>query len=162
MYIRIFAATDNSPAGTFALGYTRALMAIAPVRIASLTGGCLGPWVPYAQLMTTPMEGRMVNCVCGPPDKWSWHMKIAAPKKDTTLEEIAGRVGLHTAEALRNVMFFCDLPTNNQQTVELMKFECRITPVPAFRDAVAGSILIPVPVIDHAAFRELVLGKGSA
>jgi hypothetical protein len=173
MYIRLFAATDSSPAATFALGYTRALMALAPVRVVSLTGGYQGAWAPYARLLATPMEGRMVNCVCGPPSRWTWRMKIAAPERDATakqvaecetaeIETITGRAGLHTAEALRNIMFFCDLPLDDYQTAELMKFECRITPVPAFRDVVDSSVLVPVPVLDHAAFRELVLGKGSA
>lgn len=169
----MFAATDDSPAAMYALGYTRALMALAPVRIVSLTGGYQGAWAPYARLLATPMEGRMVNCVCGPPSRWTWRLKIAAPEKDAPPEQVAecetaqietitGRAGLYTTESLRNIMFFCDLPLDVYQTAELMKFECRVTPMPAFRDAVKGSILVPVPVVDHAAFRELVLGKGSA
>ncbi len=173
MYIRLFAATDHSPVAVFALWYARALMAIAPLRVASLTGGFAGLWAPYASLMATPMEGQMINCVCGPPNKWTWHMKIEAPvheqaspnspaRNPPRLETITGRAGLHTKEAIRNVMFFCDLPVDHHQTAELLKFECRITPVPAFRDAVPGSRLLPIPIENHAAFKELVLGTGSA
>lgn len=205
MYIRLLAATDRSPVAVFALGYARSLMAIAPVRVVSLTGGFTGAWAPYADLMATPMVGVMINCVCAPPEKWTWRQRIAAPTKEDHIEleriarivdgeiprdgiishfsravaarqippesatppkvaseVITGRVGLHTAKAHRNVMFVCSLPVDRHQTDELLKFECRITPVAAFRDAIAGSVLIPLPVADPPAFRDLVIGQGSA
>lgn len=81
-YIRYLAATDPSPFGLVALEYLKGLLRIGRVRLASMTGGLHeAPWISYAQLLVTPMEGDYVNVVCCDPSRWTWVQKVAMPER---------------------------------------------------------------------------------
>jgi hypothetical protein len=107
-YVRYFAATDSTPIGHVALDYLKSLLRVAPVRVASLSGGMTGPWEHYAALMVTQMNGPFVNVVCCDPSRWTWVQSVPMPRRlvDGTLdlsESASGRQELYT-QGVRNVL----------------------------------------------------------
>lgn len=122
-FIRYFAVTDESPIGLAALEYCKALNRIAPVRVASVSGGLVGPWDDMTELLMTPMAGTFVNAVCTHPS--SWRQSLAVPMYKAEIDEkrtahgpdaqvnatpdgfAHGAVSLYT-EGHRNVLFVVD------------------------------------------------------
>lgn len=117
-FIRFMAVTDESPIGLAALEYCKAMVRVAPVRIASVSGGLVGAWEAMDALQMTPMTGAYVNAVCTHPSQW--RQQLAVPMHKPVTEQGAsdpsperlfspdgfarGDVSLYT-EGVRNVLF---------------------------------------------------------
>ncbi len=171
MYIRFFATTDEqSPVSQLALEYLRSLVRIAPVRV--IDPARMGPaihdgaWARYDALFHTPMFGQMVNVVCTAPSRWTWLHTIRAPKTDdpkAELETISDRLELYTAD-VRNVLICATrsgwtFPLSAAELETAKKYQAVITPIESeFIRHIGEIVRIPVPVKDHAAFRDAVLG----
>jgi hypothetical protein len=177
-YIRYFATTDDSPTGKLALEYMKGMLRLGPVRVLSVTGGVQGGWVPYAQLLSTPMSCPFVNVVCCHSERWAWKQVI--PTMDLAgapLDTIEGRLELYTA-GVRNVLLAGpDDPPHilSPAAVTSLRYEAIVVPstrlqvhwaamlgvgsevLAGGKDAFAPAV-IPVPVADHDAFRAAVLG----
>ncbi len=138
--IRYLAATDPSPIGTLALAYLKGLLRIAPVRLGSMTGGLVGQWEAFGQLLVTPMDGELVNVVCCDPGRWTWVQNVPMPKRlrsgETVMsaEVASGQQELYT-DGLRNVLLTNERAPSrltNDQLITALRYEQVVVP-----DAVA-------------------------
>ena len=172
MFIRLFADTTGSAASDVALEYMRSLMRVAPVRLITVTGPLVGRWMGYGQLLATPMLGDFVNCVACDPARWTWVERVPMGSKPIDIGEIgdgkeltvpaapelaSGRVELYTL-GKRNVLFVIAPPRSKVETEAAKKYEVFVRPtVEPWLDGLGCQpIVIPVPVSDHAAMREVL------
>lgn len=128
-YIRLYAATDDTPAGRVALEYTKALVRIAPVRVLGVgeMPTFLGPWRGLEHLMLTPTHGTYVNVVATLPERWTWKMSIRAPRADGSTEIISDQVELWTA-SVRNVLLAMHTPMGKHQIATAAKYDAIVVP----------------------------------
>lgn len=168
--IRFMAATDDTAIGLVGLGYLTSLLRVAPVRIASVTGGLCGGWERFAPLLSTPMTSHYVNVVCCRPDRWTWMHTVQMPNRDGTFTPAADRRELYT-HGVRNVLLtdhtpprpgLAELAIAGDRLAEYArKYEAIV--VPTLELGAAWSAfgchphVVPVPVRDHSAIRELIM-----
>lgn len=159
-FIRYFAQTDDSPTGRLALEYLRALVRLAPVRIATMSGGLSGLWVHYAVLLGTPMTDLWVNAVCCPPARWSWVQKVQMPKMQdgrvVGTEVASERQELYTA-GTHNLLLASEAPPEDLSRCAT-KYEAVVVTSHSLMtiwEERTGRrpLVIPVPVLDHASMR---------
>lgn len=164
LFIRYFAATDNSPLGDVALHYCKALLRIAPVRVASMTGGLGGAWERYATLLGTPLSDHFVNAVCCHPSAWTRIQRVEIPNvvdgKMVSIEKASQRMELYT-HGVRNVLFVVDGPRalSPEADASALRYEALVFPSPdvAALWSAHHKWVIPVPVLDHASMRAAVV-----
>lgn len=105
-FIRYFAVTDESPIGLAALEYCKAMVRLAPVRVASVSGGLVGPWEDMAELQLTPMAGAYVSAVCTHPGQWRQQLAVPMykaeidPSEPTTMADLNAKRTAHGPDAL--------------------------------------------------------------
>lgn len=178
MWIRYFAATDDSDVGGTALAFLKCLCRCAAVRLVSTSQGMSRAWSHFAALTMTPMHGRFVNVVCTTPDRWTWTQTIAAPTRDlsanamcsaeqstpTPTEIIRGRIELYTV-GVNNVLIASRPGTTLEQIETSMRYENVIVPdVPTmevWRDRVMAAQSVRVmheSHIDEHVLLDIVLG----
>lgn len=185
-FIRYFATTDDSAIGKVALGYLTSLLRIAPVRVVSKSGQLEGAWRRFEQLITTPMIGTCVSCVCTPAAQWVWEASVPMPATDAGAQGAAsapsapaiagtakGILELYTpysgsgarAARMRNVLFVAEAPTTDAQRQTALRYEAVVYLDSRFVIAKnaehgLGTILahVPQPVTDHGTIRNAVLG----
>lgn len=180
-YIRFWATTDESDAGLIAIDYLRSLMRIAPVRLCSMSNMLYGRWAGYAALMSTDMQGELVNVVCCSPDRWTWVTRVAAPPRDIAAsppppgaveappEILTARHELHTASAARNVLIAMAQASGHHEVETAMKYDVVVTPTSelasfwtGLRDRHVSSArpvvrLVEVPVLLHSVLAGCVM-----
>lgn len=180
-HLRYIATTADSLAGRAALGYLRAIVRIAPVRLVNLSGGLDVHWEPMGNLLVTPMDTPMIaNIVCTDPERWAYRLSIPMPKQDpfadarrgardnaplqaSTTERAARAerlVELHTANT-RNVLIATSVPPSKVHCAAAARYEAVIVPWPDLADKFEGAIgrrplVIPYPVVEHGALRAAI------
>jgi hypothetical protein len=177
-YLRLFAVTDTSPAGSLALEYTKSLLRIAPVRAIPVHGA--GIWAGYESLLTTPLEGSFINVVAALPGHWHRTLSMEVPAKADPVvadrlsssweidhghvteverakpEVLTKVIELHTpydkGEPVRNILFPAGLPSNSDQLASAKKYDA----VVVSNEVIASTwrrhgivpSVIPLPVAD--------------
>lgn len=172
MMIRYFAQTDDSDTGRVALEYARSLLRIGPVRLLAITGSFSaemhGRWRSFSPLLATPMTEPYINVVCCHPSRWSWEQQIAMPNVDpqgnvVSSDTARGRAELYT-RGVRNVLLATveppPLPVLEPALATALRYQAFVVPTLEL-GARWGRLdcrphVIPVPVLDHAAFRAVV------
>jgi hypothetical protein len=173
--IRYFADTSNSETGRIARGYLNSLLRSRQlVRLLSV-GAPLdldGPWAPYAALLMTPLSPAFVNVVCCHPSRWSWTQRVAMPNLSSggevaSVTHASGRVELYT-RGVRNVLLTTEPPSWGQPGLDLMvadamRYEALVVPTlelaAHWHRADCQARVVPVPVVDHQAFCEVVVPR---
>jgi hypothetical protein len=170
LFVRLIAVTDGSPLGLLGLEYLKSILSITTVRLFSLSGFLDGGWERYGGLMSLPLVGAFVNVVCTPPQRWSWMQGVEMPNKDGTTTAAAERRELYTPSS-RNVLITDYQPAAARDDRDgigipdpahsARKYEAIIVPTAGIRDAWDAfgchARVVPVPVVDHAPIRELIL-----
>lgn len=181
-FIRYFAQTDESELGKAALEYGKSMLRIAPLRIVSLSGGLIGAWRRYDNLLLTPMAGTYVNAVCTSPDRWVWTSSV--PMTDSGVDEpwspwdarpdwnpvpakteVVERVEELYTPSVRNVLFMASMPTSDQQRAAAMKYEVIISSLRVAQFMVSRwpqnrfeAGIVSTPVSDHTRIRRAIVG----
>jgi hypothetical protein len=123
------------------------------------------------------MDGEFVNVVCCRPDRWVWtqHVTMYDRRADGTMSPVndSGRQELYT-HGVRNVLLTSDTPMLSSEVVTAMRYQCvvvpdalsltrwsgiRSRPEPSLGDPwdVTPTVMVPVPVTDHATLRAAIL-----
>lgn len=175
-YIRLFADTDGGATSSYAVDYCRALVRIAPVRLVSVSGPLSPQWGVFQRLLETSMDGTMLaNVVCTDPSKWIRRLSVPMPKENPLHgalasgeiaelaedTEVASQVIELYTEGVRNVLLATVAPRAVQERATLERYQAVIAPSQALRSQIGvhTGFTIKTPVVDHAAFKNLVLGK---
>ena len=175
-YIRLFADTDGGSTSSLAIDYLRSLIRVAPVRLISVSGPLHPSWGVFQRLLETNMTGEMVaNVVCTDPSKWIRRLKVPMPKENPLHgalasgeiaelaedTEVAEQVIELYTEGVRNVLLGSVLPRAVPEREAAAKYQVVITPNQTLRSGFGlhTGFTIKTPVVDHVAFKNLVIGK---
>lgn len=167
-FIRYLAATDERATGRLALEYLKAFLRLRlSVRVGSVTGGLIGAWEHYSQLLATPMDGPFVNVVCCDPNRWIWSQRVPMPTKkaDGTLVfdgDVAEGVQELRTDGVRNVLIVNQGATDSTPFGSAERYDAIICPTADLAlcwEPLRPPVLhIPVPVVPpHLATLQIVL-----